>query len=118
MEELREMQEIQEVVRIEDKKWTKEEIKELLMTKDNAVFRGLVVIYSLQTADEKLVADAIEDNGVGFNGFDAEFLTSLAKQALDKGWLSDKQMVYARKRMLKYAGQLAKVANGQIIAQV
>lgn len=97
-----------------DKKWKKDEMKELLQKNDNAVMKGLLVVYSLQSDGEKEIAETVEHNGVGFTGFDAEFLTSLARQLLTSGRLSARQMVFARKKMLKYAGQLAKVANGKI----
>jgi hypothetical protein len=98
----------------EKKKWKKEEIRELLEKNDKAVMRGLVVIYSLQTDSERRIEETAEHNGVGFSGTDAKFLSSLAKQVLEKGRLSEKQMLYARKKMLKYAGQLTKVSNGQL----
>lgn len=102
----------------EKKVWKKEEIRELLETNDRAVVRGIVVIYSLQTTDEQQTAETIEHNGVGFSGIDAKFLTSLAKHILERGGLSPKQMVYARKKILKYAGQLTKVANGKLKVEV
>ena len=102
----------------EKKVWKKEEIRELLETNDRAVVRGIVVIYSLQTEDERKTAETMEHNGVGFSGLDAQFLSSLAKQILERGWLTEKQMVYARKKILKYAGQLTKVANGKLKVEV
>ena len=90
----------------EIKKWKKEEIVELLKSNDKAVLRGLVVVYSLQTQEEQYTDQTVENNGVGFSGTDAEFLSSLAKQFLERGWLSHKQMEKLRVRILKYAGQL------------
>lgn len=101
-----------------DKTWKKEEIRKLFEENDKAVERGLVVVYSLQTAYEQAVHSTIEHNGVGFNANDAEFLTSLAQSVLQYGSLTPKQLKFGRKRMLKYAGQLAKVANGQIRVEV
>ena len=103
---------------MEEKKiWKKEEIKDLLQKSDRAVMRGLVVIYSLQTEDEKKAEETSEHNGVGFSGVDAKFLSSLAKQVMAKGGLSEKQMLHARKKMMKYAGQLTKVSNGQLVVK-
>lgn len=100
---------------MEEKKiWKKEEIKTMLQTNDNAVLRGIVVIYNLQTEYEKKVGETIEHNGVGFSGFDAEFMSSLAKFILSRGYLTDKQLEYGRRKIMKYAGQLAKVANGKL----
>jgi hypothetical protein len=102
----------------EKKIWKKEEIKDLLQKSDKAVMRGLVVIYSLQTEDEKKAEETSEHNGVGFSGVDAKFLSSLAKQVMVKGRLSEKQMLHARKKMMKYAGQLTLVSNGKLVVNV
>lgn len=98
----------------EKKIWKKDEIRDLLMKSDKAVSRGLVMIYSLQTDSERNAAVTVEKNGVGFNGLDAEFLSSLAVQVIEKGGLSPKQLFFARKKILKYADQLTKISNGKI----
>jgi hypothetical protein len=54
---------------------------------------------------------------VGFNGFDAEFGTSLAKRLLSGYLLSDKQKVAGRKMIIKYLGQLLKIANKELSSQ-
>jgi len=94
-------------------KHTKDTIKALLVN-DKAVLRGLLVIDALQTETEREIGDSVVLNGVGWSGTDAEFMSSLAKQYRQRGTLSEKQMVWARKKIQKYAGQLAKVANGEI----
>jgi len=96
------------------KKWNKEKIQGKLKEQDSWVIRGLIAIYKKQTIEEQKREDTVENNGVGFNGSDARFLTSLAKQAIQRGNLSPKQMQYGRKKVMKYAGQLAKIANGTI----
>lgn len=85
------------------------------------VVRGLEAIYERQTADEKEAEATSHHNGVGFNGIDAAILSSFAKQV--KAWkakpegaryprpLSEKQLALARKKMKKYAGQLARIAE-------
>jgi hypothetical protein len=93
------------------KVWTKEEIKANLVASDKWLMRGLISIYNYQTAQEQSAQQTVEENGIGFNGCDGTFLSSLAEQAKTRGTLSPKQTVMARKAMLKYASQLAKVAN-------
>lgn len=93
---------------------TKESIKTLLEDRMDAVLRGLLVIDALQTETERQVGDSVVLNGVGWSGTDAEFMSSLARQYRQRGTLSDKQKHWARKKLMKYAGQLAKVANGEI----
>lgn len=95
------------------KVWEKEEIKALLETNDEMVRVGLLAIFALQTADEKSSEITKYNNGVGFNATDSELLSSFAIQLKEKGYLSPKQMVYARKKAAKYAGQMADIANGK-----
>jgi hypothetical protein len=95
-------------------KQTKDSIKALLISRDDAVIRGLQVIFALQTATEQVVGCTNTPNGVGFSKAHDEFATSLVKFYQKRGFLSPKQMAAARKLMQRYAGQLAKVANGEI----
>lgn len=100
---------------------TKETIKQLLNESDKAVERGLVVLLSRQTADERVNETTRYQNGVGFSAFDAEILTSFAQQierktarGIELGkCLSEKQMTLARKKIVRYAGQLAEEANSR-----
>jgi hypothetical protein len=90
---------------------TVEIIRELLKTNDRAVMRAVWVLFERQTSTEQLCGQTLDDNGIGFNAFDAEFLTSLAGQ-VDRGW-SPRQMSTGRKAVMKYAGQLVRIANGE-----
>jgi hypothetical protein len=93
------------------KKWTKEEIKENLLKSDEWVVKALVRLHGLQTADERATRTASQTNGVGFNKFDADFMSSLAESYQQWERLTPRQMHFARKKIVKYAGQLAKLAN-------
>lgn len=92
--------------------WTKEAIKARLLGSDLWLCRGILAIHARQTADEQACGATVEDNGVGFNGVDAEILSSFAKQYKERGFLSKRQIEIARKKMVKYSGQLANIANG------
>lgn len=120
-------------------KWTKDEIKANMLDLsvgrygevrgDAWVIRGMFTILANQTPEEQQAGITVEDNGLGFNGVDAEILTSFSAQAQmvvdrlsqapDESLrarrytmsLSGKQMEIARKKMLKYCGQLAAHAN-------
>ncbi len=83
-------------------------IKELLKEQDLILFYGLRFIYNLQTEDEKRAEETYHRNNVGFSGLDAEFLSSLAKQAGDRG-LTEKQVPHARRKMMAYAAQIERV---------
>lgn len=93
------------------KVWKKEDIRQLLETRQDAVIRGMLVIYERQTADEQDSEYTIEANGVGYSGVHAEIMTSLSKFYLKNNFLSPKQMKIAKKIILKYTRQLAEEAN-------
>lgn len=91
---------------------TKQEILHLLDTRADAVERALQVLYGFQTAGEQSADATVEANGQGFNMMDAPFLSDLARQVIRSSRprgqrLSPKQLAVARKRVRKYAGQLA-----------
>lgn len=98
-----------------DKKWTKEEVKEKLATDDKWLVRGLLAIHARQTEEEKATETTKEQNGIGFNGVDANILTDLVNQyKRTNGFLSPRQIALIRKKMVKYAGQLARIANKEV----
>lgn len=93
-------------------------IQDNLRESDAWVIRGLLCIYDYQTADEQASEHTKDHNDVGFNGLDAQILTSFAKQVHKHKRnpqyptpLSVKQMRICRNKMLKYAGQLARVVR-------
>ena len=96
---------------------TIETIRTKLATDDLWVYRGIVAIYHCQTTDEKSTQSTSIDNGMGFNGVDAPFGSSLAVQYLERGSLSTKQTACARKMIRKYAGQLLRIAQAKQTAQ-
>jgi hypothetical protein len=96
------------------KVWKKPEIMIMLQDRDRAVERGIVAIYNKQTESEQDTESTREHNGVGYNGTDAAFMSSLAKQLLSGRTLSQKQLEAGRRCLMKYAGQLTKIANGEI----
>lgn len=96
------------------KVWKVDEIRYLLETNNSAVIRGLIAIYNKQTQDEKIMNETKHSNGVGFTGADAKVLSNMAKYAISKGGLTEKQFIYVKKKIGKYAGQITKIANKQI----
>lgn len=94
--------------------WTMDEIKELIKTNDKMVARSVVKLWELQTASEQAAQETHERNGVGFNGIDAAILSSFAEWYKAHGYLSQKQTALARKKLVKYSGQLVRIANGTI----
>ena len=72
-----------------------------------------VRIFEYQTADEQTYGQTTEDNGIGFNGVDAELMSAFAVQIQHGRGLSAKQLEWAKKKMPKYAGQLARIAKAK-----
>ena len=68
-----------------EQKWTKQQIRAKMEANtvegDAWVVRGMLSILQWQTPDERVHGHTVEDNGVGFNGVDAEILTSFCDQA-------------------------------------
>lgn len=91
--------------------YTKQDMVDLLTVSNKAVERAIVVLYTYQTADEKAVGETNEYNNVGFNGFDGGILSSFAEQINRGRKLSEKQMTIAKKKIFKYAQQLANISN-------
>jgi hypothetical protein len=89
-------------------------VKKNLINSDKWVGRSLIALWERQTEDEKSGKYTEHTNRVGFNKFDADLLSSFAEQYKKKDWLSAKQLEIARKRLLKYAVQLARIANKEV----
>lgn len=90
-----------------------EKIKALLDSNDKAVMRGILAIYKNQTDSEQNFEATVEENGIGFNALDAQFMSSLAKQIIECGYLSPKQMAIGRNKIKRYSRQLADIAEAK-----
>ena len=87
-------------------------VKSQLATNKVWATKALVRIYQEnQTSDEQVDKTTSHDNGIGFTGVDAPFLSSLAEQYLRRGNLSDKQMSFVFKKMPKYARQVVAMSD-------
>lgn len=95
-------------------KYTAEFIKDKIFTDNLWLFRAVLAIYKLQTQDEKRKGFTRHNNNVGFNGPDSVFLSSIAELITLNRSLSEKQIYVTKKKMIKYCGQLAKIANKEI----
>ena len=93
---------------------TKQDVQEKLKTDNRWLYRGLLAIWKLQTREEKLVKTTINSNKIGFNIPDAGRLSKYAYRVKNFGCLDDYALLVCRKKMMKYAGQLARLANGEI----
>ena len=110
------------------KKEYKAKIQDALLKSDKAVYRALRLIFMNQTSDERASENTVWKNDIGFNGVDAEILSSFAKQVIS--WednpgsrrypspLSPKQMAIARKKMVRYWRQLLPFAQMKMKEEV
>lgn len=95
------------------------EIKEQIKHNRQFTVAAILRVFEKQTMQEQSSNMTMVDNGVGFNGRDAEIGSSFAKQILN--WirdkregvpvrynfpLSDRQLAVAQRFMPKYAGQI------------
>lgn len=95
--------------------YTVEYVKNKLTYDQSWIERALIVLYQLQTEEEKEAQFTTEANGVGFNATDSQILSSFANQLI-RDWdyhLSFKQLSVAKSRMPKYAKQLHRIISPQ-----
>ena len=92
-------------------KYSKEYIKEKLRTNRRWLEKGVVSIFNCQTNDEQVSRRTTHRNNMGFSAADAGYLSYVAKYLIDGGRLSGYHLENTRKKMLKYAGQLERIAN-------
>lgn len=97
---------------------TKEQIVDLLKTRNDILARALVVLNNRQTDLEQKVEDTRFRNNRGFTPYHAKMGTSMAKFYNAKGYLTEKQVAYWRKEMPSgrmrieiYSGQLLQEAK-------
>lgn len=86
-------------------------VKFKLENDERWALRALMLVYGQQTASEQASETTEENNGVGFNGCDAEFLTSLAKAYVKHGRLSVKQIEWLKRKIRKYSKQVVRLAS-------
>lgn len=91
--------------------WTEEEIKNLIQVNDKVLYGALKKLYACQTAEEQNDKETHEQNGKGFNGIDAPILSNFCEFLNKTGFLTPKQKVLARKKLVKYNKQLTVLAN-------
>jgi hypothetical protein len=91
---------------MKNEKAIKNFIKTKLATDKAWACRAVVKLYERQTLAEQSAQTTNEENGIGFTGTDAEFLSSIAEK-LVKGWnMTEKQMAWIFKKVPKYWRQI------------
>lgn len=88
----------------------KQELQHLLCTSDEAVIQAMLRIWDLQSINEKLANQSLEENGIGFDKIDSRVMGAyVAKHS--KGQLDREDILDIRRRMLKYWKQLMKLSK-------
>lgn len=98
-----------------NRRYTRDQINAIIRNRNDAVDRGIVILYDLQTADEKDSRSTRHRNGRGFNAGDAKEGTRFAKWVLSGRSLSGWHLEKARAMCLKYSGQLTRRANKETV---
>lgn len=91
--------------------WTEDEIRRLVQENDKVLYGALLKLYGEQTKDEQDDGETKHHNGVGFNGADSRFLSSVAEFLKQRGFLTPKQKAAVRRKLVKYNRQLTRLAN-------
>ena len=97
---------------------TKDSIKNQLATNPTWAVKALVKIYERQTIDEQNSQSTKENNGIGFNGLDANILSSFAEQVNKGRNLSVKQMTIVYKKMPRYWKQVASLIPADKLTEI
>lgn len=99
---------IAEMVEAQKTKKDKHEVVKNAIERDRgtAVW-ALLRIFSFQTMSEQECEVTTVKNNVGFSAFDAELLSSFAKQWEKKKRLSEKQFILLQKKIARYARQIS-----------
>lgn len=89
----------------------KKNIEKGILSSNRVLVKAIQILYEYQTSDEKDMAHTNHWNGVGFNKPDAFKLTLYAEELMKGKYLRKYEIDDARKRMVKYSSQLARIDN-------
>lgn len=81
---------------------SKQKVNQPDFTNKEETAKALLALYSRQTYDERMSEQTIENNSIGFNGPDAEFLSSVALWIQEGKPYSDGQHKYVAQKLPKY----------------
>lgn len=95
------------------KLWNEDQIKYFIKTNTSVLYSCLRELYNCQTDEEKINGNTSEENGIGFNAYDAPFLSAMIKDLNKYGHLTYGQREKTKQMILKYSKQLVKMANSR-----
>jgi hypothetical protein len=88
-----------------------QKVKELMFRSPEFVVKSLLTLYGMQTGAEQQGRTTQELNRLGFNKFDADVLSDISQRYYKFRYLTDKQILLIRKKIIKYRKQLASLHN-------
>lgn len=101
--------------------YTKKQIKSFINNKlrTNIVWakKACVAVYALQANNEKRNDISSEHDGVGFNKNDAPILSGIARKIQNRRTLSTTDLEHLKKKMPKYACQVAHLSDKQKLSK-
>lgn len=89
-------------------------LKALIKKNEGALLKAILIIYDNQTEAEKRAGESVENNGVGFNQFDAITMSEIAQKLKAGQRISPKEIAIARIVMPKYWKQLMRVCKANM----
>ena len=88
-----------------------QKVKELMFRSPEFVVKSLLTLYGMQTGTEQQGRTTQELNRLGFNKFDADVLSDISQRYYKFRYLTDKQILLIRKKIIKYRKQLTSLHN-------
>lgn len=87
------------------KQW-EDYLKNLVKTNNRSLFKAIILIYDMQTNEEKSAGSSVEENNVGFSKVDAYEMGIIAKKIKRGDPLTKGEIAKSRNKMPKYWKQL------------
>jgi hypothetical protein len=104
--------------------WTKEYILSILMkansrvnkdlSHNRVIYRMLLALYAEQTSSEKEYGKTWSKNKVGFNAYDAPYLSKVVKESRAIARIPSHRLRTTAFMLRKYAGQLEVIAKKKV----
>ena len=88
-----------------------EYIRKLLLTNEKALCRAIMLIYDNQTKEEKVVGKSVSHNAIGFNRWDSEEMSAIARKLKRGERLLPNEIIHSKLVMPKYWKQLMDIAK-------
>lgn len=89
-------------------------LKNLIKTNDRALFKAIMLIYDMQTNEEKRTGSSVEENKAGFSKVDAYEMGKIARKIKNGENLTKGELAKSRNKMQKYWKQLMTISKQRL----